>query len=46
MFAIKLVHKIISCGCETESPRSGDSNTYSQHLILWRNTENFHVLSL
>ena len=29
------------CGCVLESPQGGDSNTHPQHIILWRNIENF-----
>ena len=29
-------------GCVLESPQWGDSNTYPQHMILWRNIEIFH----
>ena len=34
------LHKIICCGCVLESPRSGDSNTHPQHMILWRTDGN------
>ena len=39
------LHKIICCGCVLELPHRGDSNTYPQHMILWRNIETFHFLS-
>ena len=35
----------ICCGCVLESPHRGDSNTYPQHMILWRTVENYSVLS-
>ena len=44
LIIIKL-HKIICRGCVLESPRRGDSNTLPQHMILWRNIENFPFLS-
>ena len=37
---------IKSCfGCVLESPRYGDSNIHPQHMILWRNIENYPFLS-
>ena len=40
------LHKIICCGCVLETPQRGDSNTHPHHMILWRNNENYHFLSI
>ena len=40
-----VLHKIICFGCVLESPHRGNSNTYPQHIILWRNVENYPFLS-
>ena len=39
LFSIFL-HKIICCGCVSESPHRGDSNTHPKHMILWRTYDN------
>ena len=36
---------VICFECVLESPRRGDSNTHPQHMILWRNIENYPFLS-
>ena len=38
------LHKIICFGCVLESPRRGDSNTHSQHMILWRNIRDVSMM--
>ena len=38
------LHKIIDRRCVLESSRRGDSNTRSQHMILWRNIEKKSLL--
>ena len=39
------LHKIIDCRCVLESSRRSDSNTRSQHMILWRNIEKKSLVS-
>ena len=39
-----VLHKNICCGYSLESPRRGDSNEYPQHMLLWRNKQNYHLI--
>ena len=35
----------IALPCSLESPRQGDSNEYTQHMFLWRNKQNYPLIT-
>ena len=39
-----VLHRNVCWGYSLESPRRGDSNGYPQHMLVWRNKQNYPLI--